>query len=60
MDFLSNKLIDSFIHSYLNVWIQEEVEIELNVDFKCAPEEGEKLKVKGTSQVVRKGLVRLS
>ena len=42
------------------MWIQEEVEIELDVDFKCAPEEGEKLKVKGTSQVVREGLVGLS
>ena len=29
------------------MWIQEEAEIELGVDFKCAPkEEGEKLKVK--------------
>ena len=42
------------------MWIQEEAEIELNVDFKCAPEEGEKLRVKGTSQVVREGLVGLS
>ena len=38
--------------------IQEEVEIELGVDSKCVPkEEGEKLKVEGTSQVVREGLV---
>ena len=29
------------------MWIQEEVEIELGADSKCAPEdEGEKLKVK--------------
>ena len=28
------------------MWIQEEAKIELDVDFKCAPEEGEKLKVK--------------
>ena len=35
------------------MWIQEEVEIELGVDSKCAlKEEGEKLKVKGASQVV--------
>ena len=54
-----------FIHSYLNfesiwvcvktnvllVWIQEEPEIELDVDSKCAlEEEGEKLKVKGISK----------
>ena len=38
------------------MWIQEEAEIELDVDFKCAPEEGEKLKVKCTSQVVQEGL----
>ena len=44
---------------FLLVWIQEETEIELGVDFKCAPEEGEKLKVKGTSQVVWEGLVGL-
>ena len=32
---------------FLFVWIQEEAEIELGADFKCAPkEEGEKLKVK--------------
>ena len=68
-----NGLINSFIHisishsiwvwvqtHFLFVWIQEEAEIELNVDFKCAPEEGEKLRVKGTSQVVREGLVGLS
>ena len=30
------------------------------MDFKCAPEEGEKLKVKGTNQMVREGLVGLS
>ena len=43
------------------MWIQEEVEIELGVDSKCAPEEkGEKLKVEGTSQVVLEGLVDLS
>ena len=34
------------------MWIQEEAEIELDVDFKCALEEREKLKVKDTSQVV--------
>ena len=46
---------------FLLVWIQEEVEIELGVDSKCAPkEEDEKLKVKSTSQVVREGLVDLS
>ena len=29
------------------MWIQEEIEIELGADSKCAPEkEGEKLKVK--------------
>ena len=59
---MSNKWVDSFLHSYLNlsfylglckktnlllVWIQEEAEIELGVDSKCALEdEGEKLKVK--------------
>ena len=38
---------------FLLVWIQEEADIELDVDSKCAPkEEGEKLNVKGTSQVV--------
>ena len=55
-----NGLIHSFIHIsishsiwvwvhtyFLFVWIQEEAEIELGADFKCAPkEEGEKLKVK--------------
>ena len=43
--------------------IQEEaeIEIELGVDSKCASEEeGEKLKVKCTSQVVREGLLSLS
>ena len=52
-----NKLIPSVIHllifSYLGldethfifVWIQEEVEIKLGVDSKCAPEEGMKRKV---------------
>ena len=41
--------------------IQEEAEIELGVDSTCAlEEEGEKLEVKGTSQVVREGLVSLS
>ena len=43
------------------MWIQEEVEIELGVDSKCPPEEeGEKLKVESTSQVVSEGLVDLS
>ena len=43
------------------MWIQEEAEIEFGVDSKCAPvEEGEKLKVEGTSQVVRENLVGLS
>ena len=43
------------------MWIQEETEIELGVDSKCASkEESEKLKVKGTSQVVREGLVSLN
>ena len=42
------------------MWIQEEAKIELDVDFKCASKEGEKLKVKGISQVVREGLVGLS
>ena len=43
------------------MWIQEEVEIELGVDSKCASEEeGEKLKVKGASQVVWDELVGLS
>ena len=43
------------------MWIQEEVKIELRVDSKCAlKEEGEKLKVKGVSQVVQDGLVGLS
>ena len=43
------------------MWIQEEVKIELRVDSKCAPvEEGEKLKVEGTGQVVREELVGLS
>ena len=38
---------------FLLVWIQEEAEIEFGVESKCAlKEEGEKLKVKGTSQVV--------
>ena len=72
---MSNKWVDSFLHSHLNlsfylgcakthfllVWIQEETEIELGVDSKCASkEESEKLKVKSTSQVVREGLVSLS
>ena len=36
------------------MWIPKEAEIELGVDSKCAlEEEGEKLKVKGISQVVR-------
>ncbi|RVW23084.1 hypothetical protein CK203_099972 [Vitis vinifera] len=40
------------------MWIQEKAEIEVGVDSKCAPEEeGENLKVKVTSQVVREGLV---
>ena len=40
------------------MWIQEEAKIELGVDSKCVPkEEGEKLEVEGTSQVVREGLV---
>lgn len=43
------------------VWIQEKVEIEFGVDSKCAPkDEGEKLKLKGISQVAREGLVGLS
>ena len=43
------------------MWIQEEVEVKIDVDSKCAPkEEGEKLKVKGTSQVVQEGLVGLN
>ena len=43
------------------MWIQEEIEIDLGVDSKCALEEkGEKLKVKGVSQVVQEGLVGLS
>ena len=43
------------------MWIQEETENELGVDSKCAPEEeSEKLKMEGTSQVVREGLVGLS
>ena len=42
------------------MWIQEEVEIELGVDSKCAlEEESEKLKVEGTSQVIWEGLVGL-
>ena len=43
------------------MWIQEKAEIEVGVDSKCAPEEeGENLKVKVTSQVVREGLVGLN
>ena len=43
------------------MWIQEEIEIEFGVDSKCAlKEEGEKLKVKGTSQVIQEGLIGLS
>ena len=35
------------------MWIQEEVEIKLGVNSKCAlKEKGQKLKVKGTNQVV--------
>ena len=70
--FLSNKWVDSFFHSHLNlsfylgcakthfllVWIQEEAEIELGVDSKCAPK-GE-AENEGTSQVFREGLVGLS
>ena len=41
------------------MWIQEEAEIEFGVDFKCAPEEGEKMKVKSTSKVVQEELVDL-
>ena len=41
------------------MWIQEEVEIEFGVDFKCAPEEDEKMKVKSTSKVVQEELVDL-
>ena len=43
------------------MWIQEETENELGVDSKCASEEkSEKLKMEGTSQVVKKWLVGLS
>ena len=43
------------------MWVQENTKIELGVDSKCASkEEGEKLKVKHTSQVVWEGLVGLS
>ena len=43
------------------MWIQEETEIELGVDSKCtSEEESEKLKVKGTNQVVQEGLVGLN
>ena len=43
------------------MWIQEEVEIELGVNSKCASEEkGEKLKVKDTNQMVQEGLVGMS
>ena len=43
------------------MWIQEKVEIELGVDSKCAPEEeGKKLNVKCTSQVVQERLVGLN
>ena len=43
------------------MWIQEEAEIKLGVDSKCAPEEeGEKLKVKSASQVVQERLTDLS
>ena len=68
MDFLEKKKrVDysySFISQFQNYWvwekpifllvlIQEEAEIELGVDSKCVlKEEGDKLKVKGASQVV--------
>ena len=43
------------------MWIQEEVEIKISVDSKCAPEEeSERLKMEGTSQVVQEGLVGLN
>ena len=43
------------------MWIQEEAKIEFGVDSKCvSKKEGEKLKVEGTSQVVREGLVGLN
>ena len=43
------------------MWIQEEAEIKLGVDSKCAlEEEGEKLKVKSASQVVQERLTGLS
>ena len=43
------------------MWIQEEAKIKFDVDSKCAlEEEGEKMKVKGTSQVVQEGLVGLN
>ena len=43
------------------MWIQEEAEIEFGLDFKYASkEEGDKLKVKGTSQVIQEGLVGLN
>ena len=46
---------------FLLMLIQKEAKIELGVNSKCAPEEeGEKLKVQSTSQVVREGLVGLS
>ena len=67
MDFLEEKIgwfILSFIFQFLIylglakkpifflVWIQEEIEIKLGVDSKCAPkEECGKLKVKGTSEL---------
>ena len=41
--------------------IQKEAKIELGVNSKCAPEEeGGKLKVESTSQVVQEWLVSLS
>ena len=54
-------ILRSFISQFLLVWIQEEAEIKLGVDSKCvSEEEGEKLKVEGTSQVVREWSVGLS
>ena len=45
----------------ISSWIQKTVEIEFGVDSKCAlEEEGGKLKVESTSQVVQEWLVSLS
>ena len=43
------------------MWIQGKAKIELGIDSKYASEdEGDKLKVEGTSQVVQEGLVVFS